>query len=115
MILYGIKNCDPVKKARQWLDANAIAYRFHDFRVDGLSAAQLQQFAVQVDWHVLLNKNSTSWRKLTAEEQSDLTQDKAIALMLAQPTLIKRPLLQTSRKLLVGFNPDIYASELIIL
>ncbi len=102
--LYGIKNCDTVKKARSWLDQNGIAYRFHDFRVDGLTPELLHHFAEHLDWNKLLNRSSTSWRQLSAEQQSDLALEKAIQLMLTTPTLIKRPVLDTGDKLILGFN-----------
>ena len=102
--LYGIKNCDTVKKARLWLDQNGIAYQFHDFRADGLTLAQLNDFATRVDWSTLLNRSSTSWRQLSAEQQRDLTLEKAIALMFCTPTLIKRPILDTGDKLIIGFT-----------
>jgi arsenate reductase len=102
--LYGIKNCDTVKKARQWLDQNGIAYQFHDFRTDGLTSVQLNNFATRVDWNTLLNRSSTSWRQLSAQQQSDLTSEKAIALMVNTPTLIKRPVLDTGDKLIIGFT-----------
>jgi len=111
--LYGIKNCDTVKKARLWLDQNGIAYQFHDFRADGLKLAQLNDFATRVDWNTLLNRSSTSWRQLSAAQQSDLTLEKAIALMLNTPTLIKRPILDTGDKLIVGYKPDHYQTELL--
>ena len=101
--LYGIKNCDTVKKARKWLDENGIAYQFHDFRTDGLTLAQLNDFAARVDWSTLLNRSSTSWRQLSTEQQTDLTAEKALQLMLATPTLIKRPILDTGDKLIIGF------------
>ncbi|MGR9114216.1 MAG: ArsC family reductase [Gammaproteobacteria bacterium] len=107
-ILYGIKNCDTVKKARQWLDLNAIDYRFHDFRSDGLTRAQLQQWAEQCGWKTLLNQRSTSWRQLNDQQKSDLTQDKAIQLMLEFPTLIKRPVLDTGSQVIVGFKAEEY-------
>ena len=106
--LYGIKNCDTVKKARQWLDSHGIAYRFHDFRVDGLTAAQLDDLAARSDWQTLLNRNSTSWRQLTVAQQSDLDQQRACALMLEFPTLIKRPVLDTGGQLMIGFKADLY-------
>ncbi len=118
--LYGIKNCDTVNKARKWLDDNGIAYQFHDFRTEGLTPELLQHFAAQVDWNTLLNRSSTSWRQLSDAQKSDLSQDsatapcvalppasmqsKAIQLMLDTPTLIKRPILDTGNKLIVGFN-----------
>jgi len=110
--LYGIKNCDTVKKARKWLDDNGIAYRFHDYRSDGLSLELLKTFADQLGWNTLLNRSSTSWRQLSAEQQADLNADKAIALMLVTPTLIKRPILDTSNKMLIGFKADEYAANL---
>jgi arsenate reductase len=101
--LYGIKNCDTVKKARNWLDQNNIAYRFHDFRTDGLAPELLEHFANHLGWNKLLNRSSTSWRQLSAEQQSNLTQEKAIQLMLTTPTLIKRPILAFGDELIIGF------------
>ena len=111
--LYGIKNCDTVKKARLWLDQNGIAYQFHDFRADGLAISQLNDLAARVDWNSLLNRSSTSWRQLSAEQQSDLTLEKAIALMLNTPTLIKRPILDTGDKLIIGFKAENYQTEIL--
>ena len=111
--LYGIKNCDTVKKARLWLDQKGIAYQFHDFRADGLTLAQLNDFAARLDWNTLLNRSSTSWRQLSAEQQSNLTPEKALSLMLNTPTLIKRPILDTGEKLIVGYKPDHYQTELL--
>ena len=111
--LYGIKNCDTVKKAKQWLEQNNIAYQFHDFRADELTSSQLIDFVSRVDWSNLLNRSSTSWRQLSIEQQSDLTAEKAIALMLANPTLIKRPVLDTGDKLIIGFKVDHYKTELL--
>jgi len=111
--LYGIKNCDTVKKARQWLDENSIVYRFHDFRVDGLTLNQLIDFTARKDWSLLLNRSSTSWRQLSTEQQTDLTLEKAIALMLSTPTLIKRPVLDTGDQLIIGFKADHYQTELL--
>ena len=111
--LYGIKNCDTVKKARQWLDQNGIAYQFHDFRADGLTLAQLNEFTARADWNTLINRSSTSWRQLDAGQQSDLTLEKATALMLNTPTLIKRPILDIGDKLMIGFNAGRYQTELL--
>jgi len=111
--LYGIKNCDTVKKARQWLDKNDIVYRFHDFRLDGLTLAQLIDFTARKDWSLLLNRSSTSWRQLSLEQQAHLTLEKAIDLMLSTPTLIKRPVLDTGERLIIGFKADHYQAELI--
>lgn len=102
--LYGIKNCDTVKKARSWLDQNNIAYRFHDFRSDDLTPELLQRFAEHLDWSKLLNRSSTSWRQLSTEQQSDLSLEKALQLMLTTPTLIKRPILDTGDQLFLGFS-----------
>ncbi|MBB1382495.1 ArsC family reductase [Shewanella frigidimarina] len=104
MTLYGIKNCDTVRKARKWLEAEKIDYTFHDFREDGLNETMVTQWADVVGWETLFNKRSTSYRGLTDAEKTDITQDKAIALMVQHPTLIKRPVLVNNDKLLVGFN-----------
>jgi len=111
--LYGIKNCDTVKKALKWLDQNGIEYLFHDFRVDGLTQAQLIDLTNRIDWSLLLNRSSTSWRQLSAEQQADLSLDKAITLMLSTPTLIKRPVLDTGDQLIIGFKADHYQTELL--
>ena len=111
--LYGIKACDTVKKARRWLDQNSIAYQFQDFRIDGLTSEQLQDFADRVDWNTLLNRSSTSWRQLSDEQRSHINLETALALMLITPTLIKRPLLDTGNKLIVGFKVESYCAELL--
>lgn len=110
--LYGIKNCDTVKKARLWLDQHHVAYQFHDFRIDGLTSAQLNDFAARTEWDKLLNRSSTSWRQLNPEQQRDLTREKALQLMQECPTLIKRPILDTGDKLIVGFKADHYQTIL---
>lgn len=110
--LYGIKNCDTIKKARLWLDQNDIAYQFHDYRTDGLTPELLKNFAEQLGWNTMLNRSSTSWRQLSPEQQADLTQEKALQLMLNTPTLIKRPILDTGNKLVIGFKSELYAAEL---
>ncbi|AMK77460.1 MULTISPECIES: ArsC family reductase [Methylomonas] len=111
IVVYGIKNCDSVKKARTWLEARQIAYRFHDYRIDGLDAALLQGFVDALGVDAVLNQRSTSWRQLDDAQKSDLTPDKAVQLMLAVPTLIKRPILDNGQQLIVGFNPDQYPTE----
>ncbi|WP_020484625.1 ArsC family reductase [Methylomonas sp. MK1] len=111
IVVYGIKNCDSVKKARTWLEARQIAYRFHDYRIDGLDAALLQSFVDALGVDAVLNQRSTSWRQLDDAQKSDLTPDKAVQLMLAVPTLIKRPILDNGQQLIVGFNPDQYPTE----
>lgn len=111
LVVYGIKNCDSVKKARSHLEVRQIAYHFHDYRVDGLDAALLQGFIDQLGVDAVLNQRSTSWRQLDDEQKRDLTPDKALQLMLAVPTLIKRPILANGEQLIVGFSPDLYPSE----
>ena len=111
-ILYGIKNCDSVKKARLWLDNHEVAYQFHDFRADGLSAQQLASFIEKSGWESLLNRRSTSWRQLTDQQKTDLNAVKAAALMLDNLTLIKRPVLDTGEQLLIGFNSENYQTLL---
>ncbi|MCG9746381.1 MULTISPECIES: ArsC family reductase [Shewanella] len=108
LTLYGIKNCDTVKKALKWLDANQQAVTFHDFRVDGLTEEHLNAWVEQVGWESLFNKRSTSFRNLSDDEKADIGKDKAIALMLAYPTLIKRPVLDHQGQVSVGFKPAQY-------
>ncbi|BCG65121.1 MAG: arsenate reductase [Methyloprofundus sp.] len=111
-ILYGIKNCDSVKKARSWLDKHALAYQFHDFRVDGLDRELVQTFMIKGDWEVLLNKRSTSWRQLDDTQKTDLNAEKAAALLLANPTLVKRPVLDAGENFFIGFNAETYQTLL---
>lgn len=106
--LYGIPNCDTCKKARRWLEQHGVEYRFHDVRADGLSSELLQRFIERLGWEKLLNKSSTSWRQLRPEQQANLDADKAKALMLETPTLLKRPILDAAGGLLVGFKPEHY-------
>lgn len=108
--LYGIKNCDTVKKAQKWLLDHNIAFELHDYRSDGLSLAMLETFAAQLDWTVMLNRNSTSWRQLDASQKSGLDLEKALHLMLAMPTLIKRPILAYNGTFLIGFKAGQYAA-----
>lgn len=110
--LYGIKNCDTVKKARAWLDEKNIPHQFHDFRKDGLTAALLQQWESTLGWEALLNRRGTTWRRLEESQREGVDREKALELMLAQPSLIKRPVLVTAEKTLIGFSPDYYAAEL---
>lgn len=108
--LYGIKNCDTVKKARTWLEARGVAYTFHDLRADGLSKAELSRWVTALGWEALLNKRSTTWRQLDPSQQAGLNQDKAISLMLEHPTLIKRPVLNHAGACHVGFKAADYAA-----
>ncbi|MDD8058189.1 MULTISPECIES: ArsC family reductase [Shewanella] len=108
MTLYGIKNCDTVRKARKWLEAEKIDFTFHDFREDGLTAETVNQWVKVVGWEALFNKRSTSFRGLTDAEKSDITQEKAIALMVQYPTLVKRPVLVKQDSILIGFKAEQY-------
>jgi arsenate reductase len=110
--IYGIKACDTMKKARDWLDKHGVAYAFHDYKTQGISEAKLSDWARQVGWEVLLNRSGTTFRKLPDADRQDLTGAKAVALMLTQPSMIKRPVLETgSGAPLVGFKPDSYAAR----
>ncbi len=106
--MYGIKNCDTVKKARSWLESRDLGYDFHDYRVDGLEADLLRHWCDELGWETLLNKSSTTFRELPETDKKDLDAAKAMALMLAQPTLIKRPVLDAGGRLMVGFKQERY-------
>jgi arsenate reductase (glutaredoxin) len=108
--LVGIKNCDSVKKARKWLEANAINYTFHDLREQGVERASLEQWLDAVGLELLLNRRSTTWKQLSEAERSDVDRDKALTLMLANPTLIKRPVLIAGKVIHVGFKNTEYKS-----
>ena len=107
--LHGIKACDTMKKARDWLDGHGVAYGFHDYKAVGIDRATLERWAAKVGWEVLLNRAGTTFRKLPDADKTGLDEGKAIALMLAQPSMIKRPVLDVDGKLTVGFKPEIYA------
>ncbi len=107
--LHGIKACDTMKKARDWLNGQGVAYRFHDYKVAGIDRATLEGWAGKVGWEVLLNRNGTTFRGLPEADRTGLDEGKAIALMLAQPSMIKRPVLDVDGTLTVGFKPEIYA------
>jgi arsenate reductase len=104
--MYGIRNCDTVKKARAWLDANGLAYDFHDYKSAGIDEARLRGWAAELGWERLLNRAGTTFRKLPDADKHGLDEDKAIALMLAQPSMIKRPVLDLGNRRLVGFRED---------
>jgi arsenate reductase len=106
--IYGIKNCDTMKKARTWLDAHKIAYEFHDYKAVGIDKPVLEGWAKKVGWEVLLNKAGTTFKKLPDAKKEKLDENKAIALMLDQPSMIKRPVLDIGGKLTVGFKPEVY-------
>ncbi|CAN5510372.1 ArsC family reductase [soil metagenome] len=109
--IYGIRNCDTMKKARAWLDSHDIAYSFHDYKAEGIDKARLTRWVKEVGWEALLNRAGTTFRKLGDADKAGLTEAKAIALMLAQPSMIKRPVLDLGGRLLVGFRPEVYGKE----
>ncbi len=106
--LYGIKNCDTVKKARKWLEAAGIEYRFHDFRADGLEREQLDAWNRAVGWETLLNRRGTTWRQLPEAVKTGIDEARALDLMMEQPTLIKRPVLEHGGEFRVGFKEADY-------
>jgi len=108
--IYGIKNCDTVKKARRWLEANDVAFQFHDFRVEGLDEKTINSWLSSVSWEILLNKRGTTWRNLDDPRKDQLDQATAIELMLKNPTLIKRPVLSNNSGCMVGFKEADYAA-----
>jgi arsenate reductase (glutaredoxin) len=110
--IYGIKNCDTMKKARAWLDSHGVAYAFHDYKTAGVARDKLKGWSDEVGWEVLLNRAGTTFKKLPDADKVGLSERKALALMLAQPSMIKRPVLELGGKLLVGFKPEIYAREI---
>ena len=110
LTLHGIPNCDTVKKARTWLDARGVAYAFHDYKKLGIDAATLNRWADAVGWEPLLNRAGTTFKKLPDADKADVDRAKAIALMTANPSMIKRPVVEGAGKLLVGFKPDDWAA-----
>ena len=110
--IYGIKNCDTMKKARAWLDSRGVDYVFHDYKTAGIERAKLEGWAKKAGWETLLNRAGTTFRKLPDKIKASVTETKAISLMLAQPTMIKRPVLELGGgKLLIGFKPEQYAAS----
>jgi len=111
--IYGIKNCDTVKKARAWLDKHGVAYTFHDYKSAGIERDKLEAWAKKVGWETLLNRAGLTFKKLSDKDKEGLSEPKAIALMLKQPSMIKRPVLELGHgKLLVGFKPEEYAAAI---
>jgi len=106
--IFGIKACDTMKKARAWLEAHKIAHSFHDYKTAGIDKAILEGWAKKVGWEILLNRAGTTFKKLPDADKDSITEKKAIALMLAQPSMIKRPVLEAKGKLTVGFKPEVY-------
>lgn len=108
--LYGIKNCDTMKKARTWLDDHGVDYTFHDYKAKGIDRDSLQNWCSKMGWEIILNRAGTTFKKLPEDQRADLTEDKAITLMLAQPSMIKRPVMDKDGTLLVGFKPEQYSA-----
>jgi arsenate reductase len=107
--LYGIRNCDTMTKARAWLDTHGVAYAFHDYKVQGVERGRLGEWVRALGWETLLNRAGTTFRKLPDADKTDLGERKAVELMLANPSMIKRPVLETGGGLVVGFKPETYA------
>jgi len=112
LTMYGIKNCDTVAKARKWLEARGLAYAFHDYKTAGVDRSRLEAWVAELGWETLLNRAGTTFRKLDEADRRDLDQEKAISLMLANPSMIKRPVLDLGERRLVGFKPDLYEAAL---
>jgi len=110
--VYGIKACDTMKKARTWLESHGVAYEFHDYKTAGIDRPRLESWAANVGWETLLNRAGTTFRKLPDADKQGLSEAKAIDLMLAQPSMIKRPVLDLGDRLLVGFKPEVYGAAL---
>jgi arsenate reductase len=110
--IYGIKNCDTMKKARAWLDGHGVTYSFHDYKSEGIDRSTVEGWIKKVGWEVLLNRAGTTFRKLSDEYREGLTERKAVSLMLTQPSMIKRPVLEIGSELIVGFKPDVYAQTI---
>ncbi len=110
-IIYGIKNCDTMKKARVWLDAAGIAYQFHDYKTAGVDPARLRDWVARAGWERVLNRAGTTFRQLPDADKQGIDADKAITLMLANPSMIKRPVLESGDALLIGFKPDDYRTQ----
>ena len=112
LTMYGIKNCDTIKKARDWLTAHDVAYDFHDYKASGIDAAKLRTWCNEMGWNVILNRAGTTFKALPQSDKENIDTGKAIALMIANPSMIKRPVVEGAGKLLVGFKPDAYTSAL---
>jgi arsenate reductase (glutaredoxin) len=108
--LYGISNCDTVKKARAWLDTHGVAYAFHDYKKAGIERAELERWATELGWEALLNRAGTTFRALADADKTGLDEGRAIALMVVQPSMIRRPVLDLGDRRVVGFKPELYAA-----
>jgi len=114
LTIYGIKNCDTMKKARAWLDGKGVTYAFHDYKASGIDRATLSGWVAEHGWETVLNRAGTTFRALPDADKAGLDSEKAVALMLAQPAMIKRPVLDLGKQTLVGFKPEIYAAALAV-
>lgn len=112
LTLYGIRNCDTMKKARAWLESAGVAHDFHDYKAKGIDAESVQRWCASLGWETVLNRAGTTFRKLPETDRQGLDEARAIALMLAQPSMIKRPILEGEGVLLAGFKPEAYAKAL---
>ena len=110
LTLYGLKSCDSCRRAGKWLSENGYDYRYHDVRADGLDRALVERWAGRLDWERLLNKKSLTWRKISEVDRAGMNEERAIAVFIEQPTLVKRPLLECDEFIAVGFSADNYAS-----
>jgi arsenate reductase (glutaredoxin) len=110
--IYGIKNCDMMKKAFAWLDGHGVAYAFHDYKKDGIERQRLETWCEELGWESVLNRAGTTFRRLPEQDKESLNPSKAVKLMLAQPSMIKRPVIESGARLLVGFKPDAYKAAL---
>ena len=111
--VFGIPNCDTVKKARKWLDAQSVSYDFHDYKKKGIDVASLNSWCEQLGWEALVNRRGTTWRKLDDAQKADLDQASAVALMIENTSLIKRPVVQAKNKFLLGFDSEEYEKNLL--
>lgn len=110
-VMYGIANCDTIRKARNWLKSNDIDYQFHDYKKNGTDIQQLTDWVLQLGWQQLINKRGTTWRKLAEDTRSSMNDQLSIQLMTENPSIIKRPLLVTGNKIILGFKENIYQQE----
>jgi arsenate reductase len=109
--IYGIKSCDTMKKARTWLESHGVKYEFHDYKASGIDATTLARWSKQAGWQTLLNRSGTTFRKLPDAQKADLDERKALELMRAQPSMIKRPVLEMGTRIVVGFKPEVYEAD----
>ncbi|MEZ9722206.1 ArsC family reductase [Vibrio splendidus] len=108
--MFGIPNCDTIKKAKKWLETEGIEFEFHDYRKQGINEELVKTFCSELGWELVLNKRGTTYRQLTQEQKDTLTEEKAVALLVEQPAMIKRPILKVEGKLHIGFKADQYAA-----